>query len=58
VRRRVAVRRDGVVLFEVMTNNSRSFPTDPDSTVLAERGVEQQPNPAVALPGWLEDTRR
>jgi len=51
---------DGVVLFEVMMGDPRSFPADPDGyrTLLAERGVEQLPNPAIDLPGWLEDTRR
>ena len=51
---------DGVVLFEVMMGDPRSFPADPDgyTALLAERGVEQLPNPDIDLPGWLEDTRR
>ena len=51
---------DGVVLFEVMMGDPRSYPADPGGyrTLLAERGVEQLPNPAIDLPGWLEDTRR
>jgi hypothetical protein len=51
---------DGVVLFEVMMGDPRSFPADPDgyTALLDERGVEQLPNPAIDLPGWLEDTRR
>ena len=51
---------EGVVLFEVMMGDPRSFPADPDGyqALLAERGVEQLPNPAIDLPGWLEDTRR
>ena len=50
----------GVVLFEVMMGDPRSFPADPAGyrALLEERGVEQLPNPAVDLPGWLEDTRR
>ena len=51
---------DGVVLFEVMMGDPRSFPADPDGyrALLAARGAEQLPNPAIDLPGWLEDTRR
>jgi hypothetical protein len=50
---------DGVVLFEVMMGDPRSVAADPDGyeTLLAERGVEQLPNPRIAMPDWLEDTR-
>jgi hypothetical protein len=50
---------DGVVLFEVMMGDPRSFAADPDgyAALLAERGVEQLANPAIDMPGWLEDTR-
>jgi hypothetical protein len=50
---------DGVVLFEVMMGDPRSFPADPEgyATLLEARGVEQLPNPAIGLPGWLEDQR-
>jgi hypothetical protein len=50
---------DGVVLFEVMMGDPRSFPADPDgyAALLADRGIEQLANPAISLPGWLEDTR-
>jgi hypothetical protein len=49
----------GVVLFEVMMGDPRSFPADPEgwAALLAEHGAEQLPNPAIALPDWLEDTR-
>jgi hypothetical protein len=50
---------DGVVLFEVMMGDPRSFPADPAGyeTLLAERGIEQLPNPPIAMPDWLEDSR-
>jgi hypothetical protein len=50
---------DGVVLFEVMMGDPRSFAADPGGweTLLAEHGAEQLPNPPIALPEWLEDTR-
>jgi hypothetical protein len=46
------------VLFEVMMGDPRSFPADPAGaeTLLGERGIEQLPNPPVAVPG-LEDSR-
>ena len=49
----------GVELFEVMMGDPRSFPADLEGyeRFLAERGVEQLPNPPIALPDWLEDTR-
>ena len=50
---------EGVELFEVMMGDPRSFPADLEGyeRFLAERGVEQLPNPPIALPDWLEDTR-
>ena len=50
---------EGVVLFEVMMGDPRSFPADPDGwqRLLEEKGAVQLPNPAIELPGWLEDTR-
>ena len=37
----------------------RSFPADEDAwhTLLESRGATQAPNPKIALPEWLEDTR-
>ena len=51
---------EGVTLFEVMMGDPRSFPADPEAyaALLAERDVEQLPNPAISLPGWLDDTRQ
>jgi hypothetical protein len=50
---------EGVVLFEVMMGDPRSFPADPDGWqgLLDEKGATQLPNPEIDLPGWLEDTR-
>jgi hypothetical protein len=50
---------DGVELFEVMMGDPRSFPADLDGyeRFLADRGVEQLPNPPIDMPAWLEDTR-
>lgn len=50
---------DGVTLFEVMMGDPRSFPADVDAhdRFLAERGVQQLPNPPIDLPDWLTDTR-
>ena len=50
---------EGVVLFEVMMGDPRSFPADPDGydALLADRGVEQLPNPPIDMPDWLQDTR-
>lgn len=49
----------GVELFEVMMGDPRSFPADEEghARFLAERGVEQLPNPPIELPHGLEDTR-
>jgi hypothetical protein len=51
--------RDGVVLFEVMMGDPRSFPARQDEwrTLLAERDVTLLPNPPIELPGGLADTR-
>lgn len=51
--------REGVVLFEVMMGDPRSFPADPEGyeRLLAARGVRQLPNPPIDLPDWLQDTR-
>jgi hypothetical protein len=50
---------DGVVLFEVMMGDPRSFPADLPGyeRFLQERGVQQLPNPPIDLPDWLEDRR-
>ncbi len=50
---------EGVVLFEVMMGDPRSWPADPEGfeKLLAERGASKLPNPPIELPDWLEDTR-
>jgi hypothetical protein len=50
---------NGVVLFEVMMGDPRSFPADEEAweKLLADQGAKQAPNPKIALPDWLEDTR-
>ena len=50
---------DGVVLFEVMMGDPRSFPSDPEghARFLAERGVQPLPNPPIDMPDWIQDTR-
>ncbi len=50
---------DGVELFEVTAGDGRSWESDPDgfATLLAERGVTPLPNPPIALPDWMPDTR-
>ena len=50
---------DGVVLFEIMMGDPRSFPEDLDAYegFLTERRVVQLPNPPIDMPDWLEDTR-
>ncbi|HLG87975.1 MAG TPA: hypothetical protein VKZ79_12360 [Alphaproteobacteria bacterium] len=50
---------EGVVLFEVMMGDPRSFPADPEGykKLLAEKGVEQLPNPPIDMPTWIKDTR-
>ena len=49
----------GVTLFEVMMGDPRSFPADEPGwdRLLADHGAKQAPNPEIALPDWLEDTR-
>jgi hypothetical protein len=49
----------GVVLYEVMMGDPRSWPADPAGfeKLLAERGVKPLPNPPIDMPDWLEDTR-
>lgn len=50
---------EGVVLFEVMMGDPRSFPADPDGykKLLADKGIEQLPNPPIEMPTWIKDTR-
>jgi hypothetical protein len=50
---------NGVVLFEVMMGDPRSFPADEDgyARFLAERNVQQLPNPPIDLPDFVEDAR-
>jgi hypothetical protein len=49
----------GVVLFEIMMGDPRSFAADPEGMekLLRERGAKQLPNPPIDLPTWLKDTR-
>jgi hypothetical protein len=50
---------DGVVLFEVMMGDPRSFPARQDEwhRLLADRNVTLLPNPPIDLPDWLPDQR-
>jgi hypothetical protein len=50
---------EGVVLFEVMMGDPRSFPARQDEwhALLAQRDVRLLPNPPIDLPGGLADTR-
>ena len=50
---------EGVELFEVMMGDPRSLPADEDgyARFLAERGVQQLPNPPIDLPEFVEDAR-
>ena len=50
---------EGVVLFEVMMGDPRSFPADQDEwqQLLDDQGVELLPNPPIDLPDWLPDQR-
>ena len=50
---------EGVVLFEVMMGDPRSFPADPEGykKLLAEKGIEQLANPPIDMPTWIKDTR-
>jgi len=47
------------VLFEVMMGDPRSFPADEEGweRLLADKGAKPAPNPGIALPEWLQDTR-
>jgi hypothetical protein len=49
----------GVVLFEVMMGDPRSFPADEAgyARFLADRNVVQLPNPPIELPDYVEDAR-
>ena len=50
---------EGVVLFEVMMGDPRSWPADTEGfeRLLKEKGAKRLPNPPIELPDWLEDTR-
>lgn len=50
---------DGCELYEVMMGDPRSWSDDEDTMRqwLAERGIEQLPDPPIELPGGLEDLR-
>ena len=50
---------DGVVLFEVMMGDPRSFPARELEweALLTSHGAERMPNPPIDLPDWLEDAR-
>ncbi len=50
---------EGVVLFEVMMGDPRSEAGDPAGweALLDAHGATQLPNPPIAMPAWLEDTR-
>ena len=50
---------EGVVLFEVMMGDPRSWPADPEGyeKLLKEKGAVQLPNPPIDMPDWIEDTR-
>ena len=51
---------EGVELFEVTAGDGGSWEADPDgfAALLAEKGVTMLPNPPIALPVWMEDSRR
>ncbi|MCH7789783.1 MAG: hypothetical protein IH940_10120 [Acidobacteria bacterium] len=50
---------DGVHLYEVMMGDPRSWSDEPEAmaTILAERRVEQLPDPPIDLPAGLKDLR-
>lgn len=50
---------EGVVLFEVMMGDPRSFPADTEGfeKLLAEKGAKRLPNPPIDMPDWIKDTR-
>ena len=50
---------DGVVMFEVMMGDPRSWGDDASAVeaLRAEHGVEELPDPEIDFPPWLEDQR-
>jgi hypothetical protein len=50
---------EGVVLFEVMMGDPRSFPADQEDykRLLEAKGVTLLPNPPIDMPDWLKDQR-
>jgi hypothetical protein len=50
----------GVELFEVTAGDGGSWEADRDgyARLLAEHGVSPLPNPPIALPDWMSDSRR
>src|SRR5436309_2563411 len=50
---------DGVVLFEVMMGDPRSFAADPEGfeRFLEARDAQPLPNPPIDMPDWIQDTR-
>jgi len=52
---------EGATLFEIMIGDPRSWATAEGearwAALLEEHGATQSPNPNIALPDWLEDTR-
>lgn len=50
---------EGVVLFEVMMGDPRSWAADPDGwkALLASKNAKQLPNPPIDMPDWIQDTR-
>ncbi len=50
---------EGVVLFEVMMGDPRSFPADSEGfeRLLEEKNAKRLPNPPIDMPDWIEDTR-
>jgi len=51
---------DGVELFEVTAGDGGSWEADPEgfAALMAERGITPLPNPPIALPEWMVDSRR
>ena len=50
---------EGVVLFEVMLGDPRSFAADPEGfeRLLTSKKAKKLPNPPIDMPAWLVDTR-
>ena len=50
---------NGVTMFEVMLGDPRSWGDQPEQVdaLRAEHGVTELPDPAIDLPGWLQDLR-